>query len=159
MSIGSTPARLVLVTALALSILLAVAGCGKTTSQATARPTRNDAEATKLVTRWLEDVRQKDKVDLQEFLAPNFVQQRTTGTGITKENYIGNLPDFSSYTFTPVTGLQYGDTLTTSYQVRQNLIIDGKKYPKSPTPYLSTFVRIDGVWYLLSNGNFGVPKK
>ena len=156
---GPSAARLTTVGALALLLLVALTGCGKTTYQATSRPTRDDAEATKQVTRFFEDVKTKDKLDLQEFLAPNFVQQRTTGDGIAKEQYIQTLPDLYSYSFTPITGLRYNDTLTATYQAKMTLLVNGKKYPKAPVPFLTTFVRIDGVWHELSNGNFGVPTK
>jgi len=149
------------VSALIGAIVLAtvLSGCGGTSYDASAKPTINDEEATTQVTRLFEGVLKKNQADLQKFLAPNFVQQRTTGVGINKEDYINGLPDLYSYKLLPVTGLQYGDTLTATYQASTNLIVDGKKYPKAPVPFLTTFVRTNGEWHLVSNGNFGIVKK
>jgi len=146
-----------LIGAIVLTALLS--GCGGTSYDASAKPTINDEEATTQVTRFFDDVVKKDQTDLQRFLAPNFVQQRTTGIGINKEDYIKGLPDLYSYKLVDVAGSLYGDSLTATYQASTNLIVDGKKYPKAPVPFLSTFVRVNGEWYMVSNGNFGIVKK
>jgi hypothetical protein len=142
----------------ALVLAAVLSACGGTNYDASAKPTINDQEALTQVTRLFEDVLEKNKADLEKFLAPNFVQQRTTGVGITKDDYINGLPDLYSYKLVDVTGLQYGDTLTATYQASTNLIVDGKKYPKAPVPFLTTFVRTNGEWYLVANGNFGITK-
>ena len=149
------------VSALAGAIVLAtlLSGCGGTSYDTSAKPTADNAEALTQVTRFFDDVVKKDQTDLQRFLAPNFVQQRTTGIGIDKDTYIKGLPDLYSYKLVDVEGSLYGDSLTATYQASTNLIVDGKKYPKAPVPFLSTFVRVNGEWYMASNGNFGIVKK
>ena len=149
------------VSALAGAIVLAtvLSACGGSNYDTSAKPTADNAEALTQVTRFFDDVVNKDQTDLQRFLAPNFVQQRTTGVGINKEDYIKGLPDLYSYKLVDVAGSRYGDSLTATYQASTNLIIDGKKYPKAPVPFLSTFVRVNGEWYMVSTGNFGIVKK
>lgn len=149
------------VSALAGAMVLAafLSGCGGSSYDTSAKPTADNAEALTQVTRFFDDVVKKDQTDLQRFLAPNFVQQRTTGIGINKVDYIKGLPDLYSYKLVDVEGSLYGDSLTATYQASTNLIVDGKKYPKAPVPFLSTFVRVNGEWYMASNGNFGIVKK
>ena len=77
----------------AIVLTAVLAACGGTNYDASAKPTINDQEALTQVTRVFEDVLEKNKADLEKFLAPNFVQQRTTGVGITKDDYINGLPD------------------------------------------------------------------
>jgi len=143
----------------AIVLTAVLSACGGSSYDTSANPTINDEEATTQVTRFFDDVVKKDQTDLQRFLAPNFVQQRTTGIGINKEDYIKGLPDLYSYKLVDVAGSRYGDSLTATYQASTNLIVDGKKYPKAPVPFLSTFVRVNGAWYMISNGNFGIVKK
>ena len=135
-----------------------LAACGGATYDPSAAPTPSNAEATTQVTRLFEGVMNKDQADLEKFLAPNFVLQRTTGAGLDRNAYIAGIPDLDSYKLDPITGSQYGDTLTATYSARTDLIVDGKKFPSAPSPYLSTFVRIDGEWHLVSHGNFAVPR-
>ena len=148
------------VSALAGAIVLAavLSACGGSSYDTSAKPTADNAEALTQVTRFFDDVVKKDQTDLQRFLAPNFVQQRTTGVGITKDDYINGLPDLYSYTLVDVEGSRYGDSLTATYQASTNVIVDGKKYPTAPVPFLTTFVRTNGEWYLVANGNFGITK-
>ena len=136
-----------------------VVGCSKSaTYDASAPAISSDAEATTQVTRLFEGVLKKDGADLTKFLAPNFVLQRANGNGISRDAFIAELPDLSSYTLGAITGSAYGDTLTATYSASTELIVDGRKFPSTPNPFLSTFVRADGEWHLVSHGNFAGPE-
>jgi hypothetical protein len=136
-----------------------VVGCSKSaTYDQTASAVPSNAEATTQVTRLFEGVLKKDQADLKKFLTPNFVLQRTNGTGISRDNFIATLPDLDGYKLEPITGWRFGDTLTATYSASTDLHVEGQKFPATPSPFLSTFVRVDGEWHLVSHGNFAVPK-
>jgi hypothetical protein len=136
-----------------------VVGCSTPTSYDQSAPAiPSNAEATTQVTRLFEGVLKKDGADLTKFLAPNFVLQRANGDGISRDAFIAELPDLSSYKLGAITGSAYGDTLTATYSASTELIVDGRKFPSTPNPFLSTFVRADGEWHLVSHGNFAGPE-
>jgi hypothetical protein len=137
----------------------AAVGCSKSsTYDQSAPPVPSNVEATTQVTRLFEGVLKKDQADLKKFLTPNFVLQRTNGNGIPRDTFIAELPDLDGYKLEPITGWQFGDTLTATYNASTQLRVDGQKFPATPSPFLSTFVRVDGEWHLVSHGNFAVPK-
>ena len=78
------------------------------------------------------------------------------GPGGPEVMHLADLPDLSSYTLLPVTGLRSGDLLTATYKAKIDFIVNGQKYPGTPVPFLSTFVLIDGSWRLVSHANLGV---
>ena len=136
-----------------------VVGCSKSaTYDASAPAISSDAEATTQVTRLFEGVLKKDGADLTKFLAPNFVLQRTIGGGVDRDAFIAALPDLDSYKLEPITGWRFGETLTATYNASTELRVEGQKFPATPSPFLSTFIRVDGEWHLVSHGNFAVPK-
>jgi len=136
-----------------------VVGCSKPATYDQSAPAiPNNAEATTQVTRLFEGVLKKDQADLKKFLAPNFVLQRTNGGGVDRDTFIAALPDLDGYKLEPITGWQFGDTLTATYSASTDLHVNGQKFPATPNPFLSTFVRVDGQWHLVSHGNFAVPK-
>jgi len=147
--------------AFAVIVLLGavVTGCSKpATYDQSAPAVPSNAEATTQVTRLFEGVLKKDQADLKKFLAPNFVLQRTIGGGVDRDTFIAALPDLDGYKLEPITGWRFGDTLTATYNASTDLHVEGQKFPATPSPFLSTFVRVDGEWHLVSHGNFAVPK-
>ena len=145
--------------AFAAAVMLAavIVGCSKPATYDQSAPgVGSNAEATTQVTRLFEGVLKKDEADLKKFLAPNFVLQRSDGDGISRDTFIAGLPDLSSYKLGAITGSEYGNTLTATYSASTELIVDGRKFPSTPNPFLSTFVRADGEWHLVSHGNFAV---
>ena len=145
--------------AAAVMLAAVVVGCSTPTSYDQSAPAiPSNAEATTQVTRLFEGVLKKDGADLTKFLAPNFVLQRANGNGISRDAFIAELPDLSSYKLGAITGSAYGDTLTATYSASTELIVDGRKFPSTPNPFLSTFVRADGEWRLVSHGNFAGPE-
>ena len=136
-----------------------VVGCSTpATDDLSAPAIPSDAEATTQVTRLFEGVLKKDGADLTKFLAPNFVLQRTIGGGVDRDTFIAALPDLDGYKLEPITGWRFGDTLTATYNASTALRVEGQKFPATPSPFLSTFVRVDGDWHLVSHGNFAVPE-
>jgi len=136
-----------------------VVGCSTpATDDLSAPAIPSDAEATTQVTRLFEGVLKKDGADLTKFLAPNFVLQRTIGGGVDRDTFIAALPDLDGYKLEPITGWRFGDTLTATYNASTALRVEGQKFPATPSPFLSTFVRVDDEWHLVSHGNFAVPE-
>jgi len=136
-----------------------VVGCSKPATYDHSAPAiPSNAEATTQVTRLFEGVLKKNQADLKKFLAPNFVLQRTTGGGLDRDTFIAGLPDLNGYKLDPITGWRFGDTLTATYTASTDLRVDGQKFPATPSPFLSTFIRVDGEWHLVSHGNFAVPR-
>jgi hypothetical protein len=136
-----------------------VVGCSTpATDDLSAPAIPSDAEATTQVTRLFEGVLKKDGADLTKFLAPNFVLQRTIGGGVDRDTFIAALPDLDGYKLEPITGWRFGDTLTATYNASTALRVEGQKFPATPSPFLSTFVRVDSEWHLVSHGNFAVPE-
>jgi len=134
-------------------------GCSKPpTYDPSAAAVPSDAEATTEVTRLFEGVMKKDLADLGKFLAPNFMLQRTIGGGLDRAAFIAALPDLDGYKLEPISGRRFGDTLTATYSASTDLHVEGRKFPATPSPFLSTCVRVDGEWHLVSHGNFAVPK-
>jgi hypothetical protein len=139
---------------LALCTALLVAACS-TGYDPSVGPERDNALAKEQVTRLFQGVKDKDTAALGELLAPTFQLQRTDGDAVTRAEYLAALPDLDSYTVLPVTGLRSDDLLTATYKAKIDFTVNGKKFPGTPVPFLSTFVFIDGSWRLVSHANLG----
>lgn len=136
----------------------AIAGCGSSSYAADGSASETNAEGTKLVTRLFEDVKTKNTGDLEKFLTPNWLLQRGSGEPLTKSQFIGGLPDLSAYEISNVKALAYEDSMTVSFTATTDLVVDGTRFPGTPAPYLSSFIKVGGEWYLLSHANFNKPK-
>ena len=136
----------------------AIAGCGASSYAADGSASDVNAEGTTLVTRLLEDVKTKNTGDLEKFLTPNWLLQRATGAPLTKSEFIDGLPDLTSYSISNVKALQYEDSMAVSFTATTDLIVDGTKFPGTPAPYLSSFIKVGDEWYLLSHANLNKPK-
>ena len=124
-----------------------------------ATPTQNNSLARTQVERFLKDVQTKNTADLGGFLAPNFQNLRTDGTKANKQTYIPNLPTLRSYRLGTVNGLEYSDTLTVTWMAALDFTVDGKRYVGTANPFVSVFIKRDGEWRMLVNGNFTHPPK
>lgn len=145
-------------TAAILIAAASIAGCGSSTYDVNGSATNANSEGTKLVTRLLEDVKTKNKTDLENFLTPNWLLQRGTGVPLTKSEFINGLPDLGSYSISNVKAVQYEDSISVSFVATTDLVVDGKQFPGTPAPYLSSFIKVGDSWYILSHANFNKPK-
>ena len=136
----------------------AIAGCGASSYAADGSASDANSEGTKLVTRLLEDVKTKNTADLEKFLTPNWLLQRSTGAPLTKSEFINGLPDLISYEIEDVKALEYEDSMAVSFVATTDLIVDGTKFSGTPAPYLSSFIKVGDEWYLLSHANLNRPK-
>jgi len=136
----------------------AIAGCGSSSYDASASATEANSEGTELVTRLLEDVKTKNKADLEQFLTPNWQLQRATGEPLTKSEFIGGLPELSRYKIEQVKAREYDDSMVVAFIATTDLVVDGTKFPGTPAPYLSSFIKVGDEWYLLSHANLNKPK-
>ncbi len=148
------------ITALLASILVVacLSACGSTSYDPSAAATGSDEQATKLVNRLFSDVKRKDKVDLERFLTPDWRLQRATGQSLSKSEFIGGLPDLYSYSISTMRATQYENTMVAAYAAKTDLVVNGVRYPGTPAPYISSFIKVDNEWHLLSHGNFNKPK-
>ncbi len=142
----------------ALLIAASIAGCGSSSYDSSASATESNSEGTELVTRLLEDVKTKNKADLEKFLTPNWQLQRATGEPLTKSEFIDGLPELSSYKITQVKAREYDDSMSVAFVATTDLVVDGTKFPGTPAPYLSSFIKVGDDWYLLSHANLNKPK-
>ena len=141
-----------------LLIAASTAGCGSSSYDTSAAAIESNSEGTKLVTRLFEDVKTKNKSDLEKFLTPNWLLQRGAGEPLTKSEFINGLPDLNSYSIKNVKALQYEDSMAVSFIATTDLVVDGTNYPGDPVPYLSSFIKVGDDWYLLSHANLNKPK-
>ena len=133
--------------------------CGSEENASPATPADTDKTATELVTRFLQDVKEKDTADLQEFLDDSWQIRRVNGDSLTKDEYIGDLPDLRSYEISKVRGTQSDNALVASYTTVMDLVVDGTPFKGEPAPYLASFVQVDGQWRMLTQANFNLPTK
>jgi len=142
----------------AIACAAAIASCGSSGYDSAASPTDAGSEATTQVTRLFEAVKSKDKSSLEKLLAPNWYLQRGSGGPLSKSEFINGLPDLTSYELGAVNGSQYQDTLVATYTATTDLVVDGVRFEGTPAPYLSSFIEVDGEWFMLAHGNFNKPK-
>jgi len=138
-------------------IAMTAIGCGDSYDPS-AKPANANTEGRQLVLRLFNDVKTGNEADLREFLAPNFLLQRTTGPGIDRETYINGLPTLNGFVVGPVTAFQSADTITAAYTASTDLVVKGVKYPGTPAPFISSFVKLGGSWRMVAHGNFNQPK-
>ena len=136
----------------------AIAGCGSSSYDSSASATEANSEGTELVTRLFEDVKTKNKADLEKFLTPNWQLQRATGAPLTKSEFIDGLPELSRYKIEQVKAREYDDSMSVAFVATTDLVVDGTRFPGTPAPYLSSFIEVDDEWYLLSHANLNKPK-
>ena len=142
----------------ALLIAASIAGCGSSSYDSSASATESNSEGTELVTRLLEDVKTKNKADLEKFLTPNWQLQRATGAPLTKSEFIDGLPELSRYKIEQVKAREYDDSMSVAFVATTDLVVDGTRFPGTPAPYLSSFIEVDDEWYLLSHANLNKPR-
>jgi hypothetical protein len=143
----------------ACACVVALGACGGGESASSATPADTDRQATQLVTRLFQDVKEKDTADLEAFLDPSWQLRRADGDRLTKSEYIAGLPDLRGYSISGVRGTANGPALVASYTATTDLVVDGQTYKGTPAPYLASFVKVDGRWRMISQANFNVPQE
>ncbi|MEN9506423.1 MAG: hypothetical protein RI958_2349 [Actinomycetota bacterium] len=141
------------VSALALTAAALVTSCSSTDPV-------DDPAATgrELVTEFLTILQSDDPDTLEDFLADSFQLQRADGTGATKAEYVADAPTIDTFTISDtLTAVHDGDLLTVRWAVVIEETIDGAEYSEAEAPRLSTFVREDDDWHLVSHANFNTP--
>lgn len=95
-----------------------------------------------------------DTAGLEKFLSPAFQLQRATGTGATKTDYLRDLPTIGEFVVSDVVATRSGDILVVRYLATVEGLADGRMYTPGPAPRISTFVRSNGRWQIVSHANF-----
>ena len=148
-----------LILPLACACMVALGSCGSDENASSATPGDTNATATKLVTRFLQDVKAKDTADLQQFLDDSWQIRRGDGDSRTKNEYVNDLPDLRSFKVSAGRGTESEDALVASYTGDFDLVVDGKPYKDAPAPFLASFVKVNGEWRMTTQANFNQPEK
>ncbi len=124
---------------------------------AAAQP-RNSLNAlgTRLVNRYLSDLKRHDVGDLQRFLSPAFQVQRTDGRQ-TKSQVIHNPPAIASYTIRGMRATLAANTLVVTFQLATKEVINGKPLSTGYSPRLATFMVLTTGWQMTGYANFNTP--
>jgi hypothetical protein len=148
--------RFVLLAMIVVALLL-VGACG-TDDDANA-PTLDNPSQTgqELVEKYMSLLAEEDVAGLEDFLSDAFMRQGAEGRFATKDDYLADLPQLSTYTIEDVRANQDGDALVVRWMFTVEEVIDGRALQTDPAPRLATFVWNDGDWHLLSHANFNPP--
>ncbi|MFM1917278.1 MAG: hypothetical protein RJB01_793 [Actinomycetota bacterium] len=95
-----------------------------------------------------------DTAGLERFLAPEFQLQRATGAGLTKADYLRSLPTVGEFVVSDVVATRSDDVLVVRYLATVEGLAEGRMYTPGPAPRISTFVRSNGRWQIVSHANF-----
>ena len=115
---------------------------------------RLDALGKRLTDKYYTLLQAKDIRGLQEFLSSAFQLQRANGTGADKSEYLADLPTISDFVVSDVVTTRVGDTLVIRFLATVAGSVDGSGFTPGPAPRISTYVRDDGRWQLVSHANF-----
>jgi hypothetical protein len=140
---------LALSAALALSLLIALSSPGATTPHSL---------GSRLINRFLVDVKRHDVADLRAFLSPAFQIQRADGSRLGKGVYLQHLPTVRSFKVRNLVATSSGGTPVGTYEVASEQVINGKQFHTEYAPRLSVFVKAGNHWQLLAHANFNTPK-
>jgi hypothetical protein len=118
-----------------------------------------DAAALDLMTIYSDMLVAKDRDGLDALLSDAFVIQRTDGSHATKDEYLANLPDLTSFAFEEPSEARAGDVVTLRMLAQAELVIDGQPYRPEPAPMLAVFQWSGPGWQLVAQGNFNLPRE
>lgn len=99
----------------------------------------------------------EDMVGLKAFLAPQFLLQRGDGNYLNKQQYLADPSEVDSFKIRGVVGTRAGDFRVIRFEANTKQRIEGKEVAGGWIPRLSTFVKNEGVWTLISHANFLLP--
>ena len=99
----------------------------------------------------------ENKPGLRNFLDKAFLLQRGDGTYLNKKEYIADPSLVDDYKVRNIVGTRDGNVRVICFEANNIQIINGQDAPGGWVPRLSTFVKKDGRWTLISHANFLAP--
>ena len=124
------------------------------TSSSVQTSKRLDELGERLTNKYYALLQSKDIRGLREFLSPAFQLQRANGTGADRSEYLADLPTISDFAVSDLVTTRVGDTLVVRFVATVAGSVDGSGFTPGPAPRISTYVRNDGRWRLVSHANF-----
>lgn len=124
------------------------------TSSSVQTSKRLDELGERLTNKYYTLLQSKDIRGLREFLSPAFQLQRANGTGADRSEYLADLPTISDFAVSDLVTTRVGDTLVVRFVATVAGSVDGSGFTPGPAPRISTYVRNDGRWRLVSHANF-----
>lgn len=99
----------------------------------------------------------KNNNGLKRFLDSAFLLQRGDGSYLNKKEYLADPALVDAYTIRNIVATRKGNIRVIRFEAKTDQIIDGTQVPGVFIPRLSTFVKSDGKWTLISHANFLAP--
>jgi len=99
----------------------------------------------------------KNNSGLKNFLDSAFLLQRGDGSYLNKKEYLADPALVDAYTIRNIVATRKGNIRVIRFEAKTDQIIDGTQVPGVYIPRLSTFVKSDGKWTLISHANFLPP--
>jgi hypothetical protein len=99
----------------------------------------------------------EDMAGLKIFLAPQFLIQRGDGTYLDKAQYLADPSEVDSFKIRGVVGTNAGGVRVIRFEANTRQRIEGKEVAGGWIPRLSTFIKEEGIWKLISHANFLLP--
>lgn len=150
-----------LLTTALLAVLLvsptqAVVAATKCSRGSSAAPTykKVDQEGSKLVTKFMQLLQDRDIKGLQNFMSPAFNIQRADGTGFGKDAYLKALPEIQNFTISKLHASQSQSVISVRYLLNADGQAAGKTYSPGAAPRISSFAWNGCQWQISSHANF-----
>ncbi|MDQ5894615.1 MAG: hypothetical protein QG596_876 [Actinomycetota bacterium] len=111
----------------------------------------------RLATEFLRLLKNEDQAGLRSFLDPAFLLQRGDGSYLTKPQYLKDPALVSAFQVRNIVATYSRNVRVLRFEAKTDQVIDGNPVPGVWIPRLSTFIRTNGVWRLISHANFLPP--
>jgi len=138
-------------------VVLVAAACSAPPTSTGSEPpvlANPNADAGPLVARFFDLIKAHDADGLRGYLSPAFQVERADGTGVDKDEFLGNLPTINSYSLSAMEATQNGPVLVVRYLADVEGVVNGKSYTPGPAPRLSVFGWNGSGWQLAGHANF-----
>jgi hypothetical protein len=119
-----------------------------------ARNSDQVATGKSLVTQFFNLVKKKDTAGLDKMLSPAFQLERADGSGLSKAEYLENLPTLIGFDLTDFSAGRAGSVLVVRYLATATGVVNDKPYTPGPAPRLSVFMRNGKRWQIVAHANF-----
>ena len=99
----------------------------------------------------------ENKTGLKNFLDKAFLLQRGDGSYLNKKQYLADPSIVDSYKIRNIVATRKGNVRVMRYEANTVQIVNGQDVPGGWIPRLSTYVKTNGKWTLISHANFLLP--
>jgi hypothetical protein len=111
----------------------------------------------RLATEFLRLLKAKDKAGLNRFLDPAFLLQRGDGSYLNKKQYLADPSKVDSFKVRNIVATRKDNVRVIRFEANTVQVTNGEPVPGGWIPRLSTFVKSNGAWRLISHANFLLP--